>query len=330
MKPNKLCASCNKPAAVFQGQSGRFLCRTCFIRYVERQIRKTITKYSLIENKDLICIGVSGGKDSLVMLYNLYQRQSRIKNTNKIKVIWIDEGIAGYREESKNNLLSFLAKFEIDVDLIELSFRKNFGMTLDAMVEIIRKENINLNPCSVCGTIRRRLLNDAAKDNKATKLAIGHNLDDTVQTLVLNLLRNDLHKIGTIKPHTSMSNPLSDVGKEFIQRIKPLIRLTDEEISLYCYFMDIPFQSNPCLYSEEFPILRKDVQSFINTISSRSHEIKYNLLKLNYELIEILSSANNMSDNFGRCKKCHQLTGSKRDLCLYCEYKVLFGLTNYV
>lgn len=326
MKPNKHCASCNKPASVFQSHSGRFLCRDCFIRYVERQIRKTITKYNLIENKDLICIGVSGGKDSLVMLYNLYQRQSRIKNTNKIKVIWIDEGIIGYREESKNNLLSFLSKFKIDVDLIKLSFRENFGMTLDEMVEIIRKENLKLNPCSVCGTIRRRLLNDAAKDNYATKLAIGHNLDDIVQTLVLNLLRNDLHKVGSVKPHTSKSNPLSDMRKEFTQRIKPLIRLTDEEISMYCYFMDIPFQSNPCQYSETFPILRRDVQSFINTISRRSHEIKYNLLKVNYELIEILRSSKKMAKKFGRCKKCNHLTGPKRDVCLYCEYKSLFGL----
>jgi uncharacterized protein (TIGR00269 family) len=330
MKPIKLCASCNKPASVFQSHSGRFLCRACFIRYVERQIRKTISKYNLIENEDLICIGVSGGKDSLVMLYNLYQSQLGIKNAAKIIVIWIDEGIIGYRQESENNLLSFMNKFKIDVDLVKLSFRKNFGMTLDEMVEIIRKENLKLNPCSVCGTIRRRLLNDAAINIKATKLAIGHNLDDTIQTLVLNLLRNDLRKVRSVKPHTSKSNPILDVGKEFIQRIKPLIRLTDEEISLYCYFMDIPFQSNPCLYSEAFPILRRDVQSFINAISSHSHEIKYNLLKVNYELIELLRSSKNITENFGRCKICHQLTGPKRDICLYCEYKALFGLSNCI
>lgn len=328
MRKLKKCSKCNKNAVIFQNNSGLYLCKSCFIKYVERKIRRTITRFNLIKKDDKLCIGVSWGKDSMTMLYNLYQRQSRIMGAKKIVAINIDEGITGYREKNTDILRKFLKDFNIDVELIELSFKRDFGLSLDEMISIIKEKNMQLNACTICGTIRRRLLNDAAKNIGASKLAIGHNLDDTVQTLLLNILRNDVLKIGKDPPEISGFEPNQEIEENFVHRIKPLIDLTEKETSAYAYYKGFPLQSNPCPYSRTDPILRRQVQIFLNSFDEKSPEIKYNLLNANYQLFEMINPfvSKSLKYIFKKCDICQQPAGPTRNVCLFCEFKKKFGL----
>jgi uncharacterized protein (TIGR00269 family) len=292
---------------------------------VERKIHKLISTQKLVSNEDRICVGVSGGKDSLVLLYNLYQRQQRIKTSPKLSVAFIDEGIKEYRDESVKILDQFMRQFDIEADIRVLEFRKEFGYTMDEISRMIVENNLSMNACTVCGTVRRRLLNIAAKNAGATKLAIGHNLDDTVQTFMLNILRNDAGKIVSVPPYGS---PVSSPGENediFIPRIKPLAGLSERELTLYCYHKEFPIQSNPCPFSRSFPILRRKVQEFLNNLDERSSEIKFNLLHLNQELISKLGHLENRPKLNSYCKTCGNPTGIKRNVCLYCELKALFA-----
>ncbi|MCP4761251.1 MAG: adenine nucleotide alpha hydrolase family protein [archaeon] len=322
---NKFCISCNEQAVVFQKQSGRYLCKACYIRYFERSIRKTITKYQLIRNDDKLCIGVSGGKDSLALLFNLYERQSRIKGFKKITVIHVDEGIEGYHEVGKQNLNNFLDKFEMDINLIELSFKEDFGRPLDELTKMIKEKDIQFNACTICGTIRRRLINEAALKEGATKLAIGHNLDDSAQTLLLNILRNDVNKIKNTLPHASGGSNLKNIDKNFVPRIKPLIHLTNKEIEDYCHFKGIPVIHKTCPNSLNFPIFRYKVKNFLESFDNRNYEVKYNLLNAHYEI----SNSRNEKKvkkviEFKRCELCDQPMGPNRKICMYCEFKKKF------
>ncbi|MHA1897747.1 MAG: ATP-binding protein, partial [Promethearchaeota archaeon] len=291
------------------------------------------------------------------MLYNIYEKIKRIPDANQIIAINIDEGISKNEEKQIKYIEEFLDNFGIDVKLIKLSFKNDFGHSLDELVSIFKQKRINLNPCSICATIRRRLLNDTAKKMNATKLAIGHNLDDIAQTLLLNILRNDVRKIGINPPHASIQyeNPANNQNEyHLVPRIKPLIFLKDEEIMHYVTFKGFPVYNKPCFYSLNTPILRKKVQLFLNDLELRNAEIKFNLIKANYNLFNIINQSLNENEdknedknanknedkntnknkakkeksnelNYNRCKVCGQPAGSNRDLCLFCWFKKVLG-----
>jgi len=263
------------------------------------------------------------------MLYNLYYDIVEIPNHPKITVVTINEGIKGYRDESIEILHNFVKKFNLDVDIIELSFKEEFGFCLDEIVDLILKNNLKMNACTVCGTIRRRLLNDGAKRVNATKMAIGHNLDDVTQTLIISILRKDLSKIAINPPHSSIDDEQESDSNPFIPRIKPLIHLSNKEIASYCYYKGFDLQSKPCPYSQSFPIFRKFVQNFLNSFDERNSEVKYNLLDVNYQLYEIMhSTSKNNFNSFKTCTDCGDPAGQTRSECLYCELKRKFHEMN--
>lgn len=360
------CISCKKPASILQEASGRYLCDDCYCRYVERSIRKTITKYKLIQNDDVIAVGVSGGKDSLTMLYNLYERQKRIRNAPKLIAIYVDEGIRNYRSESELNLMDFFDRYGIDVEYKKVSFQEHFGIPLYEMVDRMDDLDFYYNSCTMCGVIRRRLLNDTAIEMGANKLAIGHNLDDIAQTVILNVIRNDVEHIWQNPPYMSTKDNGSGLGEHFIPRIKPLIHLTEKEIILYSKLKGFKFQSCNCPHSHTFPIFRKSVQIFLNKFDKRNREVKYNLLKVHETLYEkmahlndtnmaktdteIINGKNNDSDaedykgtkdkrgtkdkkgagiklgKVNKCPRCGYPMGSNRQICLYCYFKEKYGI----
>lgn len=316
------CNYCNNKVVYYRRISGEYLCREHFISSVENRIRKTVRKYQMFSPQQKVVVGFSGGKDSMVLLYNICKLQNRSSRSPAVEAILIDEGIKGYREESLQYAIKKCEEWNVPLHI--LSFKDFFGAALDDTIP--KLSSLQINACTVCGTVRRRLLNDKAKDLGADRLAIGHNLDDIAETFMQNIVRNDLEKIETNPPN---GNPEDESGN-YIPRVKPLMGLLEEEIVRYCYYMDFPIQNVPCPYSETFPILRKKVQTFINEMETQSAEIKYNLLEMNEKFYGILNKKNNNTDILDKaklkieqkkCENCHQFCGLKRRLCYYCELK---------
>lgn len=319
MKSTVQCSKCGVKSSFFQKSSGRFLCADCFISYFERKFQKTMSKYIPLDSNDVVCVGLSGGKDSISLLYNLYLRYQNTKSP-KIIAVTIDEGISTNYMQNQNAIQSFFKKNNIYLPLFHASFKESFGLTMDEIVQKIHSKNLKMNACTVCASIRRRLINDLALKQNATHIAIGHNLDDLAQTFLMNVLRNDLQKINNFSPFTSLKNE----SPEFLPRIKPLFLFTEEEIIHYCTVKHLPYFSKTCEYSLHFPILRKKVQNFLNTLDERSFELKYNLIQLHLQL----SNPNTHQHPFDKeskvCSMCANPTGPNRDTCTYCEFKRIF------
>ena len=148
----------------------------------------------MIKNGDLVCVGVSGGKDSLVLLDSL----KKMSETHSFRIIavTIDEGIPGYRDEALGIVKEFCSK--LDVEFKTYSYKDLFDMTLAESLEL--RESEKTSSCGICGTFRRRALDHAAKELGANVIATGHNLDDTLQTFLLNTLSGDVSKIGWMNP----------------------------------------------------------------------------------------------------------------------------------
>ncbi|MBI2642784.1 MAG: TIGR00269 family protein [Nitrosarchaeum sp.] len=256
------CDRCENQAAYTRKYSGEKLCSECFSNSILRKTAKTISKYNMIQNNELVAVAVSGGKDSLALL-NIINQMAATHNF-RIKAITIDEGIPGYRNEALEIVQAFCAKLNVEHKVF--SYKELFDLTLNEALDLRGSEKTS--SCSICGTLRRRAIDHAAKDIGADVIATGHNLDDTLQTFVINMLSGDTTKIGWMDPDTS-SNTL--------RKIKPFCEIYESEIVFYAFTNNIPFQSEQCPYMNEG--IRTEIREFLNSLENQHFGIKNNLYK---------------------------------------------------
>ena len=254
------CNKCQNTAVYTRKYSGESLCSECFSNSILRKAAKTISKYKMIKNDDLVCVGVSGGKDSLVLLDTL-KKMSQSHNF-KIIAITIDEGIPGYRDEALDIVKEFCTK--LDVEFKTYSYKDLFDLTLSESLEL--RDSEKTSSCSICGTFRRRALDHAAKEIGANVIATGHNLDDTLQTFLINTLSGDTSKIGWMNPENEDKD---------IRKIKPLSEIYESEIVFYAFTNSLPFQSEPCPHMNEG--IRTEIREFLNSLEDRRSGIKNNM-----------------------------------------------------
>lgn len=197
--------------------------------------RKVCEEYSLIEKGDKIAIGISGGKDSLSLLYVLSQYKKYILNDFEIVAIAVDLS-GGKNDYSK--IKEFCENLNVDFIIVPSNV---FEIVFE-----IRKEK---NPCSLCANLRRGLLNSKAKELGCNKVALGHHRDDLIETFLLSLFFEG--RISTFKPSSYLS-------RTDINVIRPL---------LYCEEKDLAKESI------NFPVLKNLCPADKNTQREKAKSI---------------------------------------------------------
>lgn len=289
------CSMCTGPAAYTRKYSGQSLCKDCFSSSIMRKTAKTISRYNMIKNGERVCVAVSGGKDSLALL-QILDRMSETHNFT-VHAITVDEGIPGYRQEALDIVRRFCGDLGVEHSIV--SYEGLFDMTLEQALE----SKDRLSSCSICGTLRRRALDTAARDIGADCIATGHNLDDTLQTFMINMLSGDTSKIGWMDPDTSANQT---------RKIKPFCEIYEAEIVFYAFVNEIPFQTEPCPHMAEG--IRTEIREFLNSLEGQHSGIKNSL----YRSILKVSQAVKETDTKQRtvCIKCgSQSTGEVCSVC---------------
>ena len=271
--------------------------KTSFNKYVKENVFETITKYNLINPNEKIMIGVSGGKDSILTLHMLHNYKLE-KNINfEIEAVCIDEGIKGYREEGIKTAKENCKK--LGIPLTVYSFNDQWGYDLDDISEIYTSS------CMPCGIYRRYLLNKISSDKKCDKIATGHNMDDEIQSFLMTIARNDQNKFPKFSPK------LEKIHKNMVPRIKPLWRLPEKDVGIWCVLNDIPIHNEECPYS--ITSLRSEVKLLLNKIEEKEKGTKKNIFKSFEKTFNIKQE--NVELNL--CEKCGQPTA--RSPCKACE-----------
>ena len=130
--------------------------------------------------------------------------------------------------------------------------------------------------CSMCGTLRRRAIDIAARDVGADVVATGHNLDDMLQTFLINMLSGDTDKIAWMSPAGSSSSSSSSSSNGphngGPRRIKPFCEIYESEIVYYAFASGLPFQEEPCPHMNEG--IRTGIREFLNSLESERAGIK--------------------------------------------------------
>ncbi|NHJ32955.1 MAG: TIGR00269 family protein [Asgard group archaeon] len=317
------CHSCSKrPAVTYRRIDGRYLCKECFSKWVTSIVRKTISQKKLFERNDRIIVGLSGGKDSTVLLDILHKVER--KYPSELIAICIDEGISNYREDGLP-IAEMIAK-KLDVEFHLFSFKDLFGHSLDEIIN--RSQELQKNhhlkgkaklvrhgPCSFCGVFRRKALNIAARKLNGDKVATGHNLNDVSQTILLNLLRGDSTKLlrGDLKPEKA--------HELFVPRVKPLQGVAERDVVLYAFYNELTYHTTECPYAVE--AMRLDVRNFSIEIEEK-YPGTLNCIKNSMDIIsqkwnDSMSDLeiNEKTDSFYLCKICSEPASSK--ICKGCQ-----------
>ena len=275
-------------------------CSNCFREAVEARCRKTVIKHKMLRYDDHLAVALSGGKDSLTLL-NILTKLERRFPLSSMTAISVDEGIKNYRDEALELARSACAR--LGVHHLVVSYEELFGVTTD---EIAAKK-LGQTPCSYCGVFRRKAINKAATMIGATKIATAHNLDDEVQTVLLNLLHGDPLRIARSGP------VLKDPRGKFLPRIKPLCDTPEKEIVLYAYLTGLQFQSIECPHGHE--ALRNDIRAFLNQMEVKHPGTKFTLLR-SAEKLRAEMAADVVLSDLHECLKCGDPT--PHELCEAC------------
>ena len=292
------CDKCENTAVYSRRYSGENLCSQCFSNSILHKAAKTISKYKMIKNNELVCVAVSGGKDSLVLL-DILNKMSKTHNF-RIFVVTIDEGIPGYRDEALKIVENFCERLKIQHKIF--SYKKLFDLTLTEALEL--RNDQKLSSCSICGTFRRRALDHAAKTINADTIATGHNLDDNLQTFLINILSGDAKKIGWMDPDTSSNK---------VRKIKPLSEIYESEIVFYAFTNNLPFQTEPCPHMNEG--IRTEIREFLNSLELNHDGIKNNMYRTILKISQFMNESNHKEKRM--CLVCGNQCTSR--ICSVCN-----------
>jgi uncharacterized protein (TIGR00269 family) len=266
----------------------------------------------MIRHGDTVAVAVSGGKDSLVLLNVL--KNTLANQDSHLVAITVDEGIRGYRDESLSIVKNFCASIGVENRI--MSFSELFGLSMDKAMEVRPSEKIS--SCSICGTFRRRALDLLAESCGANVVATGHNLDDYVQTFLINLFAGDVERIGWTYPE-----PV-EYGLSELRKIKPLMEIYEREIVLYAIHTNIPFQSEECPYKDES--IRSAFRNHLNNLEKIHPGIKYNayssILKVAKKVktassLDALDVKHGLHQQHKRCILCNR--DSSNTVCSVCR-----------
>ena len=291
------CDRCENTVAYSRKYSGENLCSDCFSKSIIHKTTKTISKYNMIESGDIVGVAVSGGKDSLSLLQVM--KKISLNHNFKLKAITVDEGIPGYRDEALKIVEEFCKKLNVEHKVYPYS--SLFGTTLEQTLEL--RDNEKISSCSICGILRRRAIDYGATDLGVDVIATGHNLDDMLQTFIINIISGDTKKIGWMDPDTS---------KNKIRKIKPFCEIYENEIVFYAFTNEIPFQSEECPHMNEG--IRTEIRNFLNSLEKTHSGIKNNMYKSILKISSTLKDSNN--SEWRICSKCgNGCTGETCSVC---------------
>ncbi len=295
------CSRCGEDAVYEAKYSGEMLCGNHLVESVEKRIKKEIREQvEFLTEGTRIAVAISGGKDSSATLYSLKKILGDRRDV-KLTAFTIDEGISGYRDSGLENARTLCNELEVGHSVV--SFRDSFGTTMDEVV----RENSSIIPCSRCGPMRRQLMNAQSLNLEADYVALGINLDDYAQSILMNVARGDVDRMARMAPHRKEKQGL-------IRRILPLRRIPEKEVVLYALLNGIKFDSSWCPYYTKAQ--RNTFRDIVEILEERTPGASFSILNFLDGIRPSLEQAVSEAV-LNRCSICGQPTS--REICATCS-----------
>jgi tRNA 2-thiocytidine biosynthesis protein TtcA len=222
-----------------------------------KKTTKAIVDFKLIEDGDRVMVALSGGKDSWALLQVLDQLRQRAPIQFSLVAVNVD---SGYKEYKHDLIASTCRQRGWDLRIEHTTI----GEVMDDLLEA------NATPCSLCARLRRGVLYRVAKEVGATKIALGHHLDDFLETLLLNLFF-----AGALK--AMPARLVSDNGEHVV--IRPFVYVTEDEARAYTKERQLPIIGCCCPACGDLSLQRQRVKRLILDLEREHPGVKQSMLK---------------------------------------------------
>jgi len=282
------------------------LCGEHFLEWMPAQTQRFIEKYEMFGPKEAILVAVSGGKDSLslwdVLLRLGYEAQG----------LYIDLGIweEGYSSNSLAKVHKFMEKKE-GVRLKVVGVKEVYGKSIPQLA----RERPGQKTCSLCGLVKRHIMNEAALEERAI-LATGHNLDDEAAVLLQNVLYWQTGYLLRQAPVLPSAHP------RLARKVKPFFRFYEREIAAYAILRGIDYIYEECPFATGATTIF--YKGLLNRLEERSRGAKLHFylsfLRAREKglSLRMLSFGPNQGLELGECERCGQPTTAP-GLCAFCR-----------
>ena len=216
------------------------------------QVRKCVRDYRMLEPGDRVVAGVSGGKDSLALLRLLAELRDHSPVSFSLQAVTLD---MGYEEMDFSPVADLCRRLQVPYTVKKTQIRE--------IVFDIRKEE---NPCALCAKLRRGILNDAALELGANKVALGHHYDDAIETFMLSMIYEG--RISSFLPVTYMD-------RTGLTLIRPMLYLHEKTVRNFVEREHLPVVHNPCPADKNTK--REDVKALLYELEGRYPGLKDNI-----------------------------------------------------
>ncbi len=212
-------------------------------------VRRAVDDYDMIQEGDKVAVGVSGGKDSMLLLLALNHLKSFYPRPFELSAVTIELGFEGMDFTPVKDMC---AQLNIPYACLRTDIKE--------IVFDVRKED---NPCSLCAKMRRGALNDYLRENGIGKLALGHHFDDAVETFMMSLL---------FEGRISCFRPVTYLDRSGITQIRPLIYCGEQKIANLAAQLNVPVVENPC--PQDKASKRWEIKQMLKTMSADYPDMK--------------------------------------------------------
>ena len=212
-------------------------------------VRRAVDDYRMIQAGDRVAVGVSGGKDSMVLLLALDCLRKYYPEPFELEAVTIELGFEGMDFTPVRELCEELS---IPYTCVKTDIKE--------IVFDVRKED---NPCSLCAKMRRGALNNVLRERDLNKLALGHHFDDAVETYMMSLL---------FEGRISCFQPVTFLDHSGVTQIRPLIYAGEQKITNLARELNVPIVENPC--PEDKGSKRYEIKQLLKTMSVQYPDMK--------------------------------------------------------
>ncbi len=213
------------------------------------QVRRCVDDYGMIEAGDAIAVGISGGKDSLILLAALRCLQHYYPKPFTLLGITIDAGFEGMDFAP---VATWCQELGVPYTIIKTDIRE--------IVFDIRQEQ---NPCSLCAKLRKGALNTAARENGCNKMALGHHYDDAIHTFFMSLI---------FEGRLSTFQPVTFLDRSGITQIRPLLYTPEYRIRSLAQQLEVPVVTSTC--PKDSDSKRREIQNLVTDLQKQYPELK--------------------------------------------------------
>ena len=212
-------------------------------------VRRAVDDYDMILEGDRVAVGVSGGKDSMLLLLALSHLRRFYPRYFELEAVTVELGFEGMDFTPVKELCE---KLEVPYTCLRTDIKE--------VVFDVRRED---NPCSLCAKMRRGAINDLIRQRGVNKLALGHHFDDAVETFMMSLL---------FEGRLSCFRPVTYLDRSGVTQIRPLIYAGEQKIANLAAQLNVPVVENPC--PQDKASKRYEIKQLLKGMSAEYPDMK--------------------------------------------------------